>query len=139
MTEVNNGNEVVNETTGPAPVQSPDIMPSDDPRVLAWQAANNLLGEAAQFEASSAEHSSRVSLAQVYATLAGVSSDVLTGIQLAQLTNHLVQAQQAHQQQVQDQVQQEVAEQLGAVGSDADFNDGTAGANGPSGNVIPLR
>jgi hypothetical protein len=90
-------------------VTSPPLIPSDDPRVLAWQAANNLLSEASQFEAASAEHSSRVALAQVYATLAGVSSEVLTGIQLASLTNHVVKAQA---QQVQDQIREDIVGQI---------------------------
>ena len=68
-----------------------------DPRVMAWQAANSLLGAANQIEDQETyEYGNLISLAQVYASLASVPGEVLIGLQLSALES-AVQSQQAQQ------------------------------------------
>ena len=101
---------------------------SEDPRVLAWQAANNILGDASQFAPDSAEYFAHIHLAQVYASLASVPNDVLTGLQLAQLEHNFL------TRDVQERAEQEVSDQLQP--------DGDTAVNGNEvvpDNVTPLR
>jgi len=95
---------------------------------MAWQAANTILGDAATFAADSAEYFAHIHLAQVYATLASVPSDVLTGIRLAQAEHHI------RTIGLQDEAEQAVSEQL-----NADTVGPATSGNTDNSNVFPLN